>query len=115
MRVRISYSVDLEEVPRESVEMLKGTMEDIQSLLQDVNELLHDIEKSKAPKDQILSVIDRSRKGLSKVDSRLTDVSMIMSGYHDALAQIQQEAAMKESEKELEDAFKDLKENEDVK
>ena len=88
MRVRISYSVDLEEVPERSTEILNETYHSLLQLSDLMKDLAIDVSRSTVDKETILRVVESTRAAMGKVDSQLTDVSMIMAGYHDAKKQM---------------------------
>ena len=91
MRVRISYSVDLEDVPSESTRMLNETLGQLQDALDDIRGLMQKIESEHTNKEELTSKMDDSRKILGAVDARLADVTMILSGFYDAKEQIAKE------------------------
>jgi hypothetical protein len=91
MRVRISYSVELEEVPEQSAEILNETCRSLLHLSNLMKDLAIDVSRGTVDKETILRVVDTTRAAIGKVDSQLADTSMIMSGYHDAKKQILEE------------------------
>ncbi len=93
MRVRISYSVDLEEVPTESVRMLKDTVDSLQVIVHQIQSLIQKIDDKDLKKEDLIGSVDLMKVGLATSDSKITDVAMIMTGYHDAQLQL---AATKE-------------------
>lgn len=89
MRVRISYSVDLLEVPNEASRMLEEVASDLQHITDTIDELSRDISKG-LDEATTLETLDKCRIILAKVDSRLSDNSMILSGYYDALNKVEE-------------------------
>ena len=88
MRVRISYSVDLEDVPSESTRMLNEALGQLQDALGNVRGLIQIVESDQPDRKELNSKIDNSRKILGAVDARLSDVSMILTGFYDAKEQM---------------------------
>ena len=87
MRVRISYSVELEEVPSESQRLLQNAINNLheawtnlQKLERELDEKMSDV----ATKQGVLSICDEARKGLAAADNIILDASMIISGYYQA-------------------------------
>ena len=91
MRVRISYSVDLEDVPSESTRMLNETLGQLQDALDNVRGLIQLVESDQPDKKELNLKMDNSRKILGAVDARLADVTMILAGFYDAKEQIAKE------------------------
>ena len=91
MRVRISYSVELEEVPQQSAEILSEAHHSLIHLSGLMRDLSIDISRGAIDKETILKVVEATRSALGTVDTQLGDAGMIMSGYHDAKKQILEE------------------------
>ncbi len=88
MRVRISYSVDMEEVPKESQRLLQNAVEalhqswtELQSLQLELEEKMTDA----GTKAGVLSLCEDIRKRIAAADSKILDASMIIGGYYQAL------------------------------
>ena len=84
MRVRISYSVDLEDVPSECARMLTETLEQLGSVHTDIETLIDQLDGNLAIDWQFKDRIRICRENLAKIDSRLADNDMIMEGYYSA-------------------------------
>jgi len=84
MRVRISYSVDLEDVPSECARMLHDSMENIEEVREEISELIKQLDDDKAQAWLVKDKIERCRKKLAKLDSVLIDNSAILEGYFTA-------------------------------
>ena len=84
MRVRISYSVDLEDVPAECARMLHGSMEQFEEIRDDINNLVNQLDDNKAQAWIIKDKIKRCRENLAKLDAILADNDMILEGYFSA-------------------------------
>lgn len=98
MRVRISYSVDLDEVPSEATRMCHETLNQLQDTLDGVRSLIQKIDSGDLEKEELVLKVDSSRKTLGAVDARLTDVAMILSGFYDAKEQMSLEPVEEETE-----------------
>tara|TARA_Y100000592_G_scaffold24947_1_gene39106 strand:- start:2788 stop:3081 length:294 start_codon:yes stop_codon:yes gene_type:complete len=81
MRVRISYSVDLEDVPNECARMLVQTLEKLGQVQSGIETLIDQLDSSKAIDWQVKSNIENCREELAKIDASLADNDMILEGY----------------------------------
>ena len=81
MRVRISYSVDLEDVPNECSRMLVETLNKLGDIHRDIESLIDLLDNETAIGWQTKDKLDRCRKGLAKIDIALEDNDMILQGY----------------------------------
>ena len=83
MKVQISYTVDLKDIPQEVVELL-GSVEagEIYNL---ISEIVENVQKHNNIVKS-LEQIDFLRQILMKVDTRLNDCYNILVGYQQALA-----------------------------
>ena len=85
MRVRISYSVDLDNVPDECARMLTETLEKLAEVQGDIESLIDQIDNKTAIDWQVSSKINNCRQNLAKIDSVLADNDMILEGYFSAI------------------------------
>lgn len=79
MRVKISYGIDLVDLPEEVIALYDKVGRDVRILenQSDKTELLLEEEEH----DSCLSMILKMRETLGKIDSRLGDISNILEGY----------------------------------
>jgi len=77
MRVKLSYTVELEEVPKKLKEILEEAVHDLASSSSDLMDAKLDL----APME-FLSRVDSVRSKLALVDSRLADCYLAYAGYH---------------------------------
>tara|TARA_R100000030_G_scaffold70119_1_gene53781 strand:+ start:261 stop:548 length:288 start_codon:yes stop_codon:yes gene_type:complete len=84
MRVRISYSVDLEDVPTECARMLHDSMEQIEEVREEIGDLVKQLDDDKAQSWIVKDRIDSCRQKLAKLDAILSDNDMILAGYFSA-------------------------------
>ena len=120
MKVRISYAVELEDVPHESARMLTECCDDLEEIKALLIEIIEDLSAVSLDRLIFNDVIGKCRDLLVKTDSRLNDNQMIMGGFFDAkeaqVAQleqdqqkVEQEAAEKEKKRaELQKALGEL-------
>ena len=84
MRVRISYSVDLDDVPAECARMLHDSLEHIEEIKEKIASIANEIDDDKVQAWLIKDKIERCRKILAKFDSILGDNHAILEGYFKA-------------------------------
>ena len=97
MRVRISYSVNLNEVPDEAGRMLEELAADLQHVVDLIDELSRDVYQRSVDKETSLETIEKCRSILVSSDMRLADTGMILTGYHDAQEQVVAQLAADEN------------------
>ena len=81
MRVRISYSVDLEDVPSECARMLNETLQKLGETHAAIESLIDQLDEKNVVDWQVKSKFDNCRQNLARVDSTLADADMILEGY----------------------------------
>ena len=81
MRVRISYSVELEDVPLECARMLHDSMEKIESIREEISDLIKQLDDGKAQAWIVKDRLHNCRKNLAKFDAILADNDLILEGY----------------------------------
>ena len=81
MRVRISYSVDLEEVPDTVSELLTGTSLDLLLCGGMVNEIGKDLSTRALDEETVLKTLDDIRKKLTVVDQTISESINLIAGY----------------------------------
>ena len=84
MRVKLSYTVDEEDVLKEAAKIINLSSEDLTqciSLFNGVQEELKGIENSPPNTVKALEMIEEFRKALLAVDTRLSEVMEIVDGY----------------------------------
>jgi len=82
-RVKITYSIDLDEVPEKTQQLI-----DTANLwLQEVSKTVEQID-CKSDFESLTKSVDSVRIGLMKVDTCLEDCLSIMAGYHKALIEL---------------------------
>lgn len=84
MRVRISYSVELEDVPQEVVRLLETANNQVTDVRDSIDELVAEIENDASSADRIAKIISDLRESLAKIDHQLADSDSIIQGYYQA-------------------------------
>lgn len=80
MRVRISYGIDIEEIP-EQVENLGFSAESsIREALGMLEKAMGLLGESDSNFDMAVSILDKARKNLTKADSIISDSQSILNG-----------------------------------
>lgn len=84
MRVKISYSVEFDDVPRIVQSQLYG-------VISELDNIKYKIHPEAIPVDNIkkLDAIDSARRKLAVLDAQLEDCYSILAGYNKALADMQ--------------------------
>jgi len=85
MRVRISYSVELDDVPSECARMLEETLQHVNEAHREIESLVDQLASKKAIGWQVKNKIDACRRQLAKIDNVLIDNEAILEGYFSAL------------------------------
>jgi len=80
MRVNITYSVDLEDIPIEIDKLLQENRELLNKIIEDLESV-----SGKNPLE-IIELINTSRESLAVVDVRLSECNNILSGFIDIRA-----------------------------
>lgn len=86
MRVRISYSVELEHVPQEVVRILDGSLDKICLIRDEIETLMYDIENDTTNAHRVGKIIQELRQDLARLDHELTDSDSIIQGYYKTTA-----------------------------
>ena len=85
MRVNITYSEELENIPGLITEFMRESGKSLLFLSNHVARIdgveVRDVLKS----DEILELIDKTRRSLATIDQRLEDAARLLSGYNNAI------------------------------
>jgi len=93
MRVRISYSVDLDNVPEECSRMLQEASAKINEIHEEVESLVDQLNTENTIGWRCKNIIDRCRRKLGKIDAILADNDMILEGYFTAMENEKKESS----------------------
>ena len=84
MRVRISYAVDLDDVPDECTRMLENSIQHLSDIQEEIEHLISILDDDRGISWQVKERIAKCRIRLAKLDSIMEDNSMILEGYYTA-------------------------------
>ena len=106
MRVKISYGVDIEQIPGE-----------VQKLFDDINIWLDKLSKQQDTVDDLLdteefdscvAIMDKMRRTMGDMDSRLLDLSSILQGYSAYIKQVGEQNDTPEGRPTMDTASSDV-------
>jgi hypothetical protein len=84
MRVRISYSVDLDDVPNECARMLEDSIQHLSDTQEEMERLVDILVDDRGIGWQVNERLDKCRQKLAQLDTVLADNRMILEGYYAA-------------------------------
>ena len=90
MRVKISYTVEMEEVEKEVAEIMVKATNDLDEAYHEVVSTQSLIDTGTGDLDQYLETIELARKRMMRADQVLEDCSSILKGYKQALGQLEE-------------------------
>tara|TARA_Y100001973_G_C5204272_1_gene340277 strand:+ start:1760 stop:2065 length:306 start_codon:yes stop_codon:yes gene_type:complete len=99
MRVKISYTVELEEVEREVAEIMEKAAAHLEDACQEITVTQNFIKTGTGKLDDYLASVDFTRRKMMKADQILEDCNSILQGYRHALRQLEEN---EENEHEIE-------------
>jgi hypothetical protein len=85
MRVNITYSEELENIPDLITEFMRESGKSLLFLSNHVSRIDDVAVKDQLKGDEILELIDKTRQGLARIDQRLEDAASLLSGYNNAI------------------------------
>jgi len=97
MRVNISYSVELDEVPQVTKKLLAEATKNLEILFKKYQKISHELENENEKK--ALQLIDSCRKLMGAADHSLSDCHSLLNGYQQTLFKLQSQE--KESSNEI--------------
>jgi exonuclease VII small subunit len=80
MRVRISYGVDLEEIPEISQDLLMSAIDTLEDSVRSLKRALEELGDSNEKFSPVVTMLDKSRMKLSKADLTLSDLQAMLEG-----------------------------------
>ena len=80
MRVRISYGIEIEEIPDQAQDLGHGALEKIREALDTLSRALDNIEESQEDYSLVLEMLESVRLKLTKTDLIMTDLQAILEG-----------------------------------
>ena len=90
MRVKIAYTVELEEVENEVKEILGKGITDIDEALRDSMHVLSELDSGQEL-PYLIETLDSSRRKLAKADAILADCQTILDAYSQVLQKLEEE------------------------
>lgn len=81
MRVRLSYSVELHEVPQKISDLIAEEQENLSFLNYDFESIINRLDEEDLNLPSILKSLDEARKALGAVDTRIIECQSILEGY----------------------------------
>jgi len=99
MRVKISYTVELEEVEKEVAEIMEKAANCLDDAYHEITGTQNCIDTGTGKLENYIESIDFVRRKMMKADQILEDCSSILQGYRHALKQLEEN---EENEHEIE-------------
>ena len=85
MRVRLSYSVELEDVPDSVAELIEGELYRLENAKQDIAKALEGLSQEEPHLDLVAKSLDKARQTIGAIDVRLNECESILGGYERAM------------------------------
>lgn len=85
MRVRLSYSVELEDVPDSVSELIESELFRIDQAKQNIGKALEALNQDEPHLDLVAKSLDKARQTLGAIDTRLNECESILAGYERAV------------------------------
>jgi hypothetical protein len=85
MRVRLTYSVELEDVPDCVAELLEKELYSLDVIRESIGKTLESLSAEPPHLGLVSSEIDKARRTIASIDSRLNECQAILNGYEGAI------------------------------
>tara|TARA_B100001250_G_scaffold359014_1_gene335670 strand:- start:375 stop:719 length:345 start_codon:yes stop_codon:yes gene_type:complete len=82
MRVRISYGIDIEEIPEQAATLGDGAILELKEAVSRLSRTVESIEECAGDYDMVVSMLENTRKQLTKADLIIVDLQAILQGLH---------------------------------
>ena len=89
MRVTISHSIEMDEIPEKVADFLQGASSSSADIVHEIDDIVFCMEGGFSI-DSTLKQIDKIRRDLANIDLTLMDCSEILHGYQKALVQLRE-------------------------
>ena len=89
MRVNITYSIEMDEIPEKVLGFLQGASSNGADIVHEIDDLVFSMEGNFSI-EKILVQIDKIRRELSNIDHTMLDCTDILHGYQKALVQLRE-------------------------
>ena len=85
MRVRLTYSVELEDVPDSVAELIEGELFRIDTVKENIGQAYNALSQDEPHLDLVAKSLDKARQTLGAIDMRLSECESILAGYERAM------------------------------
>lgn len=85
MRVRLTYSVELDEVPDSVADLLEDELHRVEEVKETIDTILAALTEKEPHLELAAKSIEKARNSLSAIDTRLSECGNILAGYERAL------------------------------
>ena len=85
MRVRLTYSVELEDVPDSVAELIEGELFRIDTVKENIGQAYNALSQDQPHLDLVAKSLDKARQTLGAIDMRLSECESILAGYERAM------------------------------
>ena len=85
MRVRLTYSVELEDVPDSVAELIEGELFRIDLVKESIGQAYNALNQDEPHLDLVAKSLDKARQTLGAIDVRLNECESILAGYERAI------------------------------
>ena len=89
MRVNITYSIEMDEIPKKVADFLHGASAKSADIVHSIDDIIHCMD-SRLSIEKALEEIDIVRRELSNIDHIMLDCTDILHGYQKALVQLRE-------------------------
>ena len=80
MRVRISYGVEIDDVPSKVADLLWESIDSLERSIGELRKVTEDLEDIERNNGRVLESVDKFRQDLSKIDLTIADCQSIVTG-----------------------------------
>jgi len=80
MRVRISYGIEVEEIPEQAQDLGHGALDELREAMETLSKALDSIEECQENFSLVLEMLEKVRLKLTKSDLIITDLQAILEG-----------------------------------
>ena len=85
MRVRLTYTVELEDVPDSVAELIEGELYRIDNVKESIGHAYNALSQDEPHLDLVAKSLDKARQTLGAIDVRLSECESILAGYERAM------------------------------
>ena len=107
MRVNITYSIEMDEIPEKVLDFLQGASSKSADIVHDIDDIAFCMEGNFSI-EKALEQIDKVRRDLANIDHTMLDCTEILHGYQKALVQL------REPQRPIEENYDNETRNEEI-